>query len=365
MHSWFCTIPPSASIPAICFTSPQRSRNSRPQIGSTLKLTQESIRQAAESTPGVVSASVSDNWVPPFRGFLTKVSLSGSPNLTDAQASIALVSFNMFSTLRTPLLSGRFYTREEAARGAHVAVVNRAFVKQLAPGGNVLQQAVRVPGLKMDIPDAASVGDPDGWLQIVGVVDDTRNNGLDKPVEPAIFIPDTFILDPHALLIMRAEGDTIAAARAVETSLRRLNPELVIQEQHDFNWLLENQAWGRERFLAFVFALFAGSRARPFRRRHLQRRLLHRVATNSRVWRAHGSWRSTRRCRPPGLAVVSADRRRRRGDRADRQPCFKQAAGNFPICDGAGPRNAASRFRRIAPGSSNRLFFSSLACCLD
>jgi ABC-type antimicrobial peptide transport system permease subunit len=116
---------------------------------------------------------------------------------------------------------------------------------------------VRVPGLKMDIPDAASVGDPDGWLQIVGVVDDTRNNGLDKPVEPAIFLPDTFILDPHALLIMRAEGDTIAAARAVETSLRRLNPELVIQEQHDFNWLLENQAWGRERFLAFVFALFA------------------------------------------------------------------------------------------------------------
>jgi predicted permease len=222
-----------------------------------LEVTQESIRQAAESTPGVVSASVSDNWVPPFRGFLTKVSLSGSPNLTDAQASIALVSFNMFSTLRTPLLSGRFYTREEAARGAHVAVVNRAFVKQLAPGGNVLQQAVRVPGLKMDIPDAASVGDPDGWLQIVGVVDDTRNNGLDKPIEPAIFIPDTFILDPHAFLIMRAEGDTIAAARAVETSLRRLNPELVIQEQHDFNWLLENQAWGRERFLAFVFALFA------------------------------------------------------------------------------------------------------------
>jgi predicted permease len=222
-----------------------------------LEAIQESIRQTAESTPGVTSAGVSDNWVPPFQGYLTKISLSGNPNLTDAQASIALVSFNMFSTLRVPVLSGRSYTREESARGAHVAVVNRTFVKQFAPGGNVLGQSVRVPGLKMDIPDAASVPDPDGWLQIVGVVDDTRDDGIDKPVRPAVYVPDTFILDPHASLVLRAQGDPNAAMRAVDANLHRLNPEIVIQEQHEFSWLLETVVWGRERFLASLFGLFA------------------------------------------------------------------------------------------------------------
>src|SRR5271170_1406625 len=52
-----------------------------------MSTTQEAIRQAAESTPGVAGASVSDNWTPPFRSYLTKVFLSGNPNLTDAQAS--------------------------------------------------------------------------------------------------------------------------------------------------------------------------------------------------------------------------------------------------------------------------------------
>jgi predicted permease len=222
-----------------------------------LQVIQESIRQAAESTPGVAGVSVSDNWMPPFRGYLTKIFLSGNPNLTDAQASLALVSFNMFSTLRVPLLCGRFYTREEAAWGAHVAIVNRAFVRQFVPDGNVLGQQVRSPGLKIDIPDAASTIAPDGWLQIVGVVDDTRNNGLDKPVEPAVYIPDTFILNPHALLIIRAQSDVNAAMRAVGESLHRLNPELFIQEEHEFSWLLETQAWGRERFLASLFGLFA------------------------------------------------------------------------------------------------------------
>jgi predicted permease len=222
-----------------------------------LQGTQGSVWQAADSTPGVVSASISDNWIPPFPGYVAKVSYSGNLNLTDAQASLALISFNMFSTFRIPLLSGRFYTQAETTRGAHVAVVNRAFVKQFARGGDVIGQSVRSPGLKMDIPDAASVANPDGWLQIVGVVDDVRNDGIDMPVRPAVYVPDTFILDPHEFLIIRAQGDSNAIMRAVETNLHRRNSQLVIQEEHEFSWLLETQAWGRERFLAWLFGLFA------------------------------------------------------------------------------------------------------------
>ncbi|HEY6487687.1 MAG TPA: ABC transporter permease [Terracidiphilus sp.] len=218
---------------------------------------QESIRQAAESTPGVISASISDNWVPPFQGYFTKISFSGNPTLTNPQASLALISFNMFSTLRIPLLSGRFYTQAETARGAHVALVNRAFVKQFARGGDVIGRSVRSPGLKLDIPDAASVANPDGWLQIIGVVDDARNNGLDMPVQPAVYLPDTFILGPHASLVIRARSDTKGTMRDVEAKLHRLNSQLVIEEEHDFKWLLETQAWGRERFLASLFGLFA------------------------------------------------------------------------------------------------------------
>lgn len=44
---------------------------------------------------------------------------------------------------------------------------------------------------------------------------------------------------------------------SVGTRLHQLNPELYVQQQNDVNWLLETQAWGRERFLASLFALFA------------------------------------------------------------------------------------------------------------
>ncbi len=222
-----------------------------------LTAAQESYRQAAESSPGVASASISTSWTPAFNGYRAKIMVSSNPNLTDAQAVLCLVSYNIFSTLRMPLLQGRLFTPQEDAVAAHVALVNRAFVKQYIPDGDPLGKSVRSPGLKLDNPHLVSTQNPDGWLEIIGVVNDARNDGLDRPVQPAVFLPASFIVAPNAFLLVRAKGDPAATMRAVGASFHRLNPELVIQEEHELSWLLETQAWGRERFLASLFALFA------------------------------------------------------------------------------------------------------------
>jgi predicted permease len=74
---------------------------------------QESYRQAAEAAPGVAIASLSNTWQPPFGGYRGEVMVSSNPNLSNAQAVLGLVSYNIFSTLHVPLLQGRFFTRDE------------------------------------------------------------------------------------------------------------------------------------------------------------------------------------------------------------------------------------------------------------
>ena len=219
---------------------------------------QESFRQAAAAAPGVASASISTTgWTPPFASFRQKIELSSNPNLTDAQADLTLVSYNMFTTLRTPLLQGRFMTPAEDANGAHVVLVNRAFVKRYFPNGDVVGKSVRSAVLKFENPNLITTSNPDGWVEIIGVVDDVRNDGLDRPVQPAVYFPPSYVVARNTFLIMRANGDVAAAMKAVAANLHRVNGSAYIGDQHELSWLLETQGWGREKFLASLFGLFA------------------------------------------------------------------------------------------------------------
>jgi predicted permease len=214
----------------------------------------ELVRKTITEAPGVDTATT---WFPGFGGFTAKVQVQGKPSLTDAQAMFCLVSPQEFLTLRIPLLAGRVFDEAETLRAAHFAVVNQSFVKQYIGDGDPIGQSVRSPLLKVEQPSLLLASAPDEWLQIIGVVGDARNDGLDRPIKPAIFLPYSFVLPPDEALLVRATGNTDVVLRAIKERLRQLNPEMVVVSDHTLLWWLETQGWGQERFIATLFSLFA------------------------------------------------------------------------------------------------------------
>jgi predicted permease len=217
----------------------------------------EAVRQAIEQTPGVSSASVSVSWFPGLGGFNAKVEVQSEPTLTRAQGVLALVSPHEFATLHIPLLRGRIYNDSENMRAAHVALVNQAFIKQFLGGRDPIGEHVRSPMLKADLPDFLLGPKPDDWLEVIGVVGDALNDGIDHPAKPAIFLPYSFVLTPDEGLLVRSRGDPEAAMRSIKQRLRQVNPDLVVSNDHTLNWWLETVGWGRERFIATLFSFFA------------------------------------------------------------------------------------------------------------
>src|ERR1700686_3898413 len=138
---------------------------------------EEVIRTTIDEVPGVTAAAVSTTWFPPFGGFDAKVEVRSKPTLTGAEAVLALVSPKAFETLRIPLLAGRIFDDAEVNRAAHLALVNQAFVKQFLPEGNPIGQSVRSPMLKVEQPELLLAQAPDDWLEIIGGVGDTRDDG--------------------------------------------------------------------------------------------------------------------------------------------------------------------------------------------
>jgi predicted permease len=217
----------------------------------------EMVRQAVAQAPGVAEAGVSTSWLPGFGGFNAKIEIQSKPTLTDSQAVLTLISPQLLSALRMPLVRGRIFDDAESRRGAHLAMVNQAFVKQYLGDLDPIGQSVRSPMLKIDQPNLLSAKSPDDWLEVVGVVGDAKNDGLEHPVKPAIFLPYSFILLSEERFIVRASGDPETAIRSVKERLREVNVEFVVGGDHTLAWWLDTDGWGRERFIATIFSLFA------------------------------------------------------------------------------------------------------------
>jgi predicted permease len=218
----------------------------------------EMIRQAVAQTPGVAEAGVSTSWFPGFGAFTGKIEIQSKPTLTDAQAALTLISPQLLSTLRIPLLRGRIFDDAESRRGAHLAMVNQAFVKQYLGNVDPIGQSVRCPPLKFDQPEMLVTQGPDDWLEVIGVIGDAKNDGLERPVKPAVFLPYSFVLGPGETFLVRTSGDPETAIRSVKERLREVNPEVVVGRDHTLAWWLDTEGWGKERFIATLFGLFAG-----------------------------------------------------------------------------------------------------------
>jgi ABC-type antimicrobial peptide transport system permease subunit len=109
----------------------------------------------------------------------------------------------------------------------------------------------------VDQPDLLETQAPDDWLEVIGVVGDARNEGLDRPTKPAVFLPYSFVLPPDEQILMRTNVDPDAAIASVKERLRQLNAEMVVSQDHTLTWWLYTQGWGQGRFIATLFSIFA------------------------------------------------------------------------------------------------------------
>ncbi len=86
------------------------------------------------------------------------------------------VSPGYFAAMGIPVLRGREFTRSDGPGTAPVIVINQAFAQRYFPGADPLGQRVR--------PSRAGGFD----REVVGVVGDTRQFGLDVPAEPEFYL---------------------------------------------------------------------------------------------------------------------------------------------------------------------------------
>jgi predicted permease len=219
----------------------------------------DQMRQRMAAVPGVVSVAVGTDALPPYSGGERAWEMEGRVGEQENQARIHLISPEYFSTLEIPLLDGRMWSQAENARGDAVAVVNETMARRYWPSGNAVGQRIRMPGLKSNTPLEAASADSMGWREIVGVAGDVRNDGLDRPVLPAIYTPYTTVMAPYAQYQIRTHGEPLALVRSIREAVQSVNADQQIaNDVFDLQTAIERDPqWSRQRLFSILFGLFS------------------------------------------------------------------------------------------------------------
>ena len=221
----------------------------------------EHLQSKLAEIPGVLQAAISTNATPPQNGANMRYEVLGKPALEQPSARVNLVSPGYFPTLRIPLAEGRLWTEAENRSGARVSLINQTMARIIFPNGGALGHSIRLPDIESRPPivltsPALAVS---GWIEIVGIVADARDDGLRNPVKPAIYVPDTLILSENTLILLRTQVAPTTLVNAVRTQLSKVNPDQQTgTEPEDLDqWLPEEPDWAQEHLVAWIFASFA------------------------------------------------------------------------------------------------------------
>ncbi len=182
---------------------------------------QHALLERAGRMPGVQSAAITDllpvscncdtDWVrfvgKPYNGFHNEV------NEREVSASF-------FRTLRVKLKSGRFFTEADDATKPKVVVINEAFAQKYFPGEDPIGKKVGDTGLT-----------PKSIREIVGVVEDFKDAGLDEQQWPAEYEPFNQTPDNYFYLVLRTAQDERSILPALSPMIHEVSVAAGVDSQ--------------------------------------------------------------------------------------------------------------------------------------
>jgi putative ABC transport system permease protein len=218
------------------------------------------LRDKIAALPDVTSTAISTNATPPDSGWNQPFDLQGKTASENQKASINFVDSHYFSTLQIPLRRGRLWDDTELVHGALMAVVNETFAKHYFPNSDILGHSVKISTLKSEPPYRLVAPGADGWLQIIGVTADALDDGMDKPVKPAIYLPYSVNMWMFTQILVRSRTDPRSILHSVKQQIVSVNPDQQASLWNDGvleSWIKNMPVYARGRLVSVLFGAFS------------------------------------------------------------------------------------------------------------
>ncbi len=188
-----------------------------PQFGTTAA-TWDFLRKVVDRTEGLAAVDAA--------AFVTVLPLELGPDQPfhierrggneSGDAQFRAITPDYFRTVRLPLHQGRFFTQADNAQSPGVVIINEALARRYFRGESSVGEHLTITG-----------GAATGTRAVIGVVGDIREDGLDNPPPPTLFVPTAQLTDEFTRIVNKV----VAASFVLRTKAAPMSVASEVQRE--------------------------------------------------------------------------------------------------------------------------------------
>ncbi len=209
------------------------------------------LLQRLKALPGIVEATETST-LPPYGGIPSDIEIPGKTHAEKWNAMFQLVSEGYFPVLKIQFVGGRGFTEAEVNGARKLAIVNQTFVKKYLGNENPIGRQVRIAQLA-EFDDA--VKEP--MFEIIGLVADAKNRGLQDPVEPEIWVPFTVTGSAFRGILVRTAKEPLTMLNAVQHEIWATDASVAVTLTGTLEGYISQFSYAGPRFGFMLMTIFS------------------------------------------------------------------------------------------------------------
>jgi predicted permease len=211
----------------------------------------DEVLRRVGALPGVKETAIGGGVIPTLSTLRNAVAFSIEGRIGAAgetpTAELGVATPDLFHTLQTPLIRGRFFTEADDDKGEPVVLIDQTAAERYWPHEDPVGKRVQ-----------PQFGRGQPLRRIVGIVGRSRSDGLDAPYAPHMFVPARQVAVNAMTVYVRAAASPEALEEPIRRAVQEVNPDLPLFGVRSVDSIIADSLASR-RFALQILVFFAAT----------------------------------------------------------------------------------------------------------
>jgi putative ABC transport system permease protein len=209
------------------------------------------VLQRVSALPGVIAVTETSS-LPPYGGPESDITIPGKTHADPWHTMFQLCSEGYFKTMGRHLLRGRLLTESDVDAARAVAVVNETLAKTYFGKEDPIGQKI-----KFNMFDEMPQSTKDQYFEIIGVVADAKNRGLQQDVEPEAYIPYSVTGAMERGVLVRTGVEPLSMLMLVRREIWAVDRNVALTNTGTLEGYLQQFSYAGPKFALILLSVFA------------------------------------------------------------------------------------------------------------